>query len=232
MVVRLQKPQMNNSPPSSAGTETSTRSESQPQIAARLTEESQAPAQHSMVTRSKSGIVKPNPKYALLTANTVLREPESVQEALAHPGWNASMHEEHDNCAVTKTWSLVPRTSEMHVLGNKWIHRIKLGADGTVKKLRSRLVAQGCGQEEGIDYWETYSPVVRTATVRLILHTATVMKWDIKQMDVANAFFHGDLTETVYMKQPTGFVDPMKPDHVCLLHRSLYGLKAEPTRLV
>ena len=101
-----------------------------------------------MVTRSQSGIVKPNPKYALLTENTVLREPQSVREALAHPGWNASMHEEHDNCVETKTWSLVPRTQSMHVLGNKWIHRIKLGSEGTVKKLRSRLAAQGCGQEE------------------------------------------------------------------------------------
>lgn len=181
-----------------------------------------------MVTRSKSGITKPNLKYALQTENVVLSEPKTVREALSHPGWNNAMHEEYDNRIITNTWSLVPYQPDMHVLGNKWIHRIKLGSDGTVKKLRSRLVAQGCGQEEGVDYWETYSPVVRTATVRLVLHTATVMRWDIKQMDVANAFLHGDLTETVYMKQPAGFVDKERPDHVCLLHKSIYGLKQSP----
>ena len=166
-------------------------------------ETEQAPIRHNMVTRSKSRIIKPNPKYALLTEHATLKEPNSVEEVLQHPGWTASMNEEYDNCIETNTWSLVPKTPDMNVLGNKWLYRIKLGSDGTVKKLRSRLVAQGCGQEEGIDYWETYNPVVRTATVRMILHTATVMKWSIKQMDVANAFLHGDLTEEVYMRQPT-----------------------------
>lgn len=115
----------------------------------------------------------------------------------------------------------------MKVLGNRWIHRVKLNADGSVKKLRSRLVAQGNNQE-GVDYLETYSPVVRTATVRLIIHIAMVLKWEIKQMDVTNAFLHGDLTETVYTRQPAGFIDETKPDHVCLLHKSLYGLKQSP----
>ena len=86
-------------------------------------------------------------------------------------------------------------------------------------------MAQGNNQEEGIDYLETYSPVVRIATVRVVLHLATIMKWEVKQMDVKNAFLHGDLLETVYMRQPAGFVDKKKPYHVCLLHKSLYGLK-------
>ena len=89
-------------------------------------------------------------------------------------------------------------------------------------------MAQGNNQEEGIDYLETYSPVVRTATVRIVLHLATIMKWEVKQMDVKNAFLHGNLAETVYMRQPSGFVDKNKPDHVCLLHKSLYGLKQSP----
>lgn len=138
------------------------------------------------------------------------------------------MHVEYDNCILANTWSLVPYTPDMKVLGNQWIRRIKLNVDGSMKQLKSRLVAKGNNQEEGVDYLETYSPVVRTSTVRLVLHTATVLKWDIKQMDVTNAFLHGDLTETVYMHQPAGFVDKTKPNHVCLLHKSLYGLKQSP----
>ena len=113
----------------------------------------------------------------------------------------------------------------MNILGCRWVHRVKLNADGTYKSLRSHLVAKGYDQTEGVDYLETYRHVVRSATVRMVLHTAVVMKWDVKQMDVKNAFLHGDLTEVVYMKQPAGFVDKSKPNHVCRLHRALYGLK-------
>lgn len=106
--------------------------------------------------------------------------------------------------------------------------RTKLNADGTLDKLRARLVAKGFHQEEGVDYLETYSPVVRTTTVRLVLHAAIVMQWDLKQLDVKNVFLHGDLNETVYMVQPAGFVDKEKPDHVWHLYKSIYGLKQSP----
>ncbi|XP_010436786.1 PREDICTED: uncharacterized protein LOC104720600 [Camelina sativa] len=183
---------------------------------------------HKMVTRLKDGIRKPNPRYVLLTHKVDIPEPKTVTEALKHPGWNGAMNEEYGNCKAANNWSLTPPTPDMHVLGSKWVFRTKLNSDGTLQKLKARLVAQGYDQEEGIDYMETYSPVVRTATVRSVLHFATVMRWDIKQMDVQNAFLHGDLTETVYMKQPTGFVDPSKPEHVCLLHKSIYDLKQSP----
>jgi len=116
----------------------------------------------------------------------------------------------------------------MHVLGSKWVFRVKLNVDGSLDKYKARLVAQGFKQEEGIDYLETYSPVVRSATVRAVLHLSTIMNWELKQMDVKNGFLHGDLTETVYMKQPAGFIDKAHPDHVCLLHKALYGLKQAP----
>jgi len=181
-----------------------------------------------MTTRQKSGIRKPNPRYALLTHKVSYPEPKTVTAALKDPGWTGAMGEEMGNCKEAETWSLVPYTPDMHVLGSKWIFRTKLNADGSLQKLKARLVAQGFNQAEEIDYLETYSPVVRTATVRGVLHLATIMEWDIKQMDVQNAFLHGDLTETVYMAQPAGFVDPDKPNHVCKLHKSLYGLKQSP----
>lgn len=113
----------------------------------------------------------------------------------------------------------------MHVLGCRWVFRTQLNADGTLKKRRSRLVAKGYEQSEGIDYLDTYSLVVRTATIRLVLHTATVMQWEIHQFDVQHVFLHGDLSETVYMRQPAGFVAKDHPDHVCLLRKAIYGLK-------
>ena len=181
-----------------------------------------------MVTRGKDGIRKPNPRYVLHTVKSSPREPKSIAEALQHTGWNESMVEEVDTCAETKTWSLVPRPADAHVLGCRWVHKIKLNEDGTVGRLRSRLVAKGNEQEEGRDFLETYSPVVITATVRLVLHTTTVNKWKIRQLDVKNAFLHGDLTETVYMRQPPGFKSSEFPDHVCLLHKAIYGLKQAP----
>ena len=180
---------------------------------------------HSMLTRAKTGIVKPNPRYVLMSRKVAFPTPKTVSEALKDEGWTEAMTEEYVNCKETKTFSLVPRSPNMNVLRSLWVFRNKLNADDTFGKRRARVVAKGNLQEEGIDYLETYSPVVRTATVRIVLHIATIMNSNLKQMDVQNAFLHGDLTETVYMTQPAGFVDKDHPDHVWLLHKFLYGLK-------
>ena len=138
------------------------------------------------------------------------------------------MTEEIDNCHETSTWDIVPYEEGMHVLGCRWVFRTKLNADGTLLKRRPRLVAKGYEQSEGIYYLDTFSPVVRTATIQAVLHTATVLQWDIRQFDVKYTFLHGDLHETVYMRQPAGFVDKDRPDHVCLLRKAIYGLKQAP----
>lgn len=184
--------------------------------------------EHSMVTRGKDGVRKPNPRYALIATKSPISEPKTVASALKHPGWTAAMTDEFDSFVETKTFSLIPYQPDMNILGCKWVFRTKLNADGTLDRLKARLVAKGYDQEEGVDYLETYSPVVRTATVRLILHAATVFKWDIKQLDVKNAFLHGDLTETVYMNQPPGFVDQANLSSVWKLHKAIYGLKQAP----
>ena len=109
-----------------------------------------------------------------------------------------------------------------------WLYRHKFNATGTRVRHKARLVANGKSQKQGVDCDETFSPVVKPATIRAVLEVATTKNWPLHQLDVKNAFLHGDLKETVYMHQPPGFQDKTKPDHVCLLHRSIYGLKQSP----
>jgi hypothetical protein len=114
------------------------------------------------------------------------------------------------------------------VVTGKWIFRHKLQADGTLDRYKARWVLRGFTQRPGLDYDETFSPVVKPATVRVILSLALSQDWPIHQLDVKNAFLHGTLKETVYCVQPTGFVDSSRPGMVCRLNKSLYGLKQAP----
>jgi len=183
---------------------------------------------HPMITRAKSGITKPNPKYALFSVKSSYPEPKSVKEALKDEGWTNAMGEEMGTMHETDTWDLVPPEMVDRLLGCKWVFKTKLNSDGSLDRLKARLVARGYEQEEGVDYVETYSPIVGSATVRSILHVATINKWSLKQLDVKNAFLHDELKETVFMTQPPGFEDPSRPDYVCKLKKAIYGLKQAP----
>jgi hypothetical protein len=144
------------------------------------------------------------------------------------PLWRQAMAEEHQALLDNKTWSLVPRPPQANVVSGKWIFRHKFHSDGTLARYKARWVLRGFSQRPGLDYDETFSPVVKPATIRLVLQIAVSSSWPIRQLDVKNAFLNGYLDEVVYCQQPPGFVDPAHPDHVCRLHKSLYGLKQAP----
>nr|KYP49972.1 Retrovirus-related Pol polyprotein from transposon TNT 1-94 [Cajanus cajan] len=183
-----------------------------------------------MVTRSQRGIVKPNPKYALLSTSSenIPRNPHNIRSALSHPGWKAAMGEELEALHKNQTWKLVSRTSNMHVISSKWVFKSKLKPDGSLDLLKARVVAKGYHQVDGVDYIEAFSPIIKPGTIRLIITVALVQKWHIQQLDVKNAFLHGVLSENIYMEQPPGMADPNSPNHVCKLQKALYGLKQAP----
>jgi len=113
-------------------------------------------------------------------------------------------------------------------VSGKWVFKHKFKADGTLERYKTRWVLRGFTQRPGIDFDETFSPVVKAATVRTVVSLALSRSWPIHQLDVKNAFLHGNLSETVYCSQPTGFEDPAYPGYVCKLNWSLYGLKQAP----
>ena len=113
----------------------------------------------------------------------------------------------------------------MNIIGTKWIFKIKYNADNTIERLKAHLVAKGYNQQQGVDYSETISPVVKPATVRLVLSLAAVKGWHVHQMYVNTAFLNGELQETVYISQPPSFKNAHYPTAVCRLKKALYGLK-------
>jgi hypothetical protein len=138
------------------------------------------------------------------------------------------MQEEYDALTLNKTWTLVPSPPGANIVSGKWIFHHKYNSDGSLSHHKARWVVRGFSQQPGIDYDETFSPVVKPATICLVLSLAISSSWPIHQLDVKNAFLHGYLDEVVYSQQPSGFVDPHHPDYVCRLHKSLYGLKQAP----
>jgi hypothetical protein len=181
-----------------------------------------------MSTRARHGIVKPNPRYANLAMTPLSPIPSSVREALRDPHWRAAMQEEFEALSSNQTWTLVPRPPRTNIVTGKWVFRHKLREDGSLERYKARWVVRGFAQRPGIDFGETFSPVVKPATIRAVLTLACSRDWPVHQLDVKNAFLNGILDEQVYCYQPAGFVDSLRRDHVCKLVKSLYGLKQAP----
>ena len=136
------------------------------------------------------------------------------------------MQEELTSIRANSTYELVPLPPGRHAIGSKWVFKTKRHADGSVDRLKARLVAKGYLQQPGIDFTETFAPVVRFSSLRAILAIAAAADYEIHQMDVKTAFLNGDLEDTIYMQQPDGHnAGGSQANHVWRLKKSLYGLK-------
>ncbi|XP_073950925.1 uncharacterized protein [Choristoneura fumiferana] len=146
-------------------------------------------------------------------------EPETYKQAVedAHSSeWQKAMQNEYDCLMKHGTWELVERPTDRKVIKNKWVYKIKKNTNGEVVKFKARLVAKGFTQVHGIDYGETFSPVARLSSVRLLLAFAVQLNVQLDHLDVETAFLNGDLEEEIFMEQPSGF-EVNKKGKVCLL---------------
>ena len=172
--------------------------------------------------------------YALHIANQSTEpEPRSYSEAINSRDsqkWKQAMMKELKSLKENNTWELVLKPERQKIIDCKWVFKVKEGiTEKEPKVYKARLVAKGFTQVEGVDYSEIFSPVVKMKTIRIMLALAVQFEWSIEQMDVKTAFLNGQLEETIFMSQPEGFkVESKRGELVCLLKKSLYGLKQSP----
>ncbi|KAG8489179.1 hypothetical protein CXB51_017224 [Gossypium anomalum] len=150
---------------------------------------------HPMQTRAKSGIFKPH----IFSVKLHDTEPITITEAFSSKEWTLAAQQEYDALMKNNTWDLVPLPANRRAAGCKWIFKLKHHSDGSIARYKGRLVVKGYLQEARIDCHETFSPVVKLATIRVVLALAVKFGWSLRQIDINNAFLNGDLTEEIYM---------------------------------
>ncbi|KAL0414099.1 UNVERIFIED_CONTAM: Retrovirus-related Pol polyprotein from transposon RE1 [Sesamum radiatum] len=154
---------------------------------------------------------------------SALQEPRSYKEAVGSKEWREAMNAEILALERNHTWEITQLPPGKRAIGWKWVFPLKLKTEGTVDRYKVRLVAKGYTQVEGVDYVESFSPVAKPVTVRLLLVVAGARNWEIHQLDVNNAFLHGCFDEEIFITPLEGY--SVTPGSVCCLTRSLYGLK-------
>ncbi|XP_040996193.1 uncharacterized mitochondrial protein AtMg00810-like [Juglans microcarpa x Juglans regia] len=138
----------------------------------------------------------------LTSSNDGSKEPKSYKQAAKFPKWQKAMKNELEALEINKTWNLVTLPKTKQTLGCKRVFRVKYKVDGSIERHKARLVAKCYNQQEGLDFFDTFSPVAKVTSIRLLLVVAAIKNWHLHQLDVNNAFLHGDLQEEVYMELP------------------------------
>ncbi|GBP64177.1 Retrovirus-related Pol polyprotein from transposon TNT 1-94 [Eumeta japonica] len=182
-------------------------------------------AQVSMILTLNKQTEVQNPKKSLLCLFTDLTDPQTVEEALASPqaaDWKQAMNEEYASLMKNKTWSLTELPPGKKALPCKWVFKRKTDHSGNVLRYKARLVIKGYAQRWGSDYEEIYSPVVKYTTIRYLFALAARYGLEIDQMDAVSAFLQGEIDRDIYMQQPEEY---KQGEEVCILHKSIYGLK-------
>ena len=175
-----------------------------------------------------------DPKYMsyVMTVSEGHSTPQFFSQVVQDPLWREAMDKEIQSLEATKTWVLTPLPPRKRPIGCKWVYRVKLNPDGSVERYKARLVAKGYTQREGLDFLETFSPVAKTISVRVLIALASTKGWPLHQLDINTAFLHGDLDEEVYMALPPNYQSKGESNStttatlmVCKLVKSLYGLE-------
>lgn len=154
--------------------------------------------------------------------------PRNIQEALECPKWKEAVMEEMNALVKNNTWESVVLPREKKAVGCKWVFTVKCKADGSIERYKARLVAKGFTQTHGLDYQETFAPVAKVNSIRILFSLAANCGWSLHQLDVKNAFLNGYLDEEVFMEPPPGFEHLVGRGRVCKLIKSIYGLKQSP----
>jgi hypothetical protein len=166
--------------------------------------------QDAMQTKGKSGISQPRQDFNLSAVSTdVSSLPKTYHIA-------------------NQTWDLMPPPPHANIVSGKWLYHHKHNADGALARYKACWVIRGFSQQHGLDYDETFSPVIKPASIHTVLSLIVSSDWPIHQLVMKNAFLHGTPNETVYWQQPLGFIDPARPNYVCKLNKALYGVKQAP----
>ncbi|KAE9586232.1 putative RNA-directed DNA polymerase [Lupinus albus] len=182
----------------------------------------QAPKYHISTHLSYDNLSSRHRFFSLsISTNTA---PTHYHEVIQHDCWKDAIQNELTALEKNNTWTLTNLPKDKHAIACKWVFKIKHKAGGNIERYKARLVAKGYNQIEGVDYLDTFSPVIKMTTIRVILSFTAIFNWHLHQLDVNTTFLHGDLNEEVYMKAPHG-LNVQKSGMVCKLHKSVYGLK-------
>jgi Reverse transcriptase (RNA-dependent DNA polymerase) len=157
-----------------------------------------------------------------------VRVPEKLEEAMSDRKWLDAMRMEMEALEKNHTWRLVSLPKGRRTVDCKWVFTVKYGPNGLVDRYKASLVAKGFTQTYGIDFQETFSPVAKLNTIRIILSLAANLDWPLHQLDVKNVFLHSDLKEEIYMDIPPGYNHSGSQQFFCKLEKTLYGLKQSP----